>query len=294
MLTKSDIEFSLSLMGIKNGDTLLVHSAYTAIGNVEGGADTVIDAFLSTIGSEGTLVMSTLTGWSAPFDRDTSPSAVGWLSECFRRRKGTLRSMHPVHSVAAYGRHAKYITEGHESCPTGCGEGTPYDKIERLGGKAILLGVDMDRNTIMHMLEERADLKYLLSLDIPAPSYDSAYVHENSHGQKLFTLTKFPPGHRDFLSATPYLRRSGAMTEGMIGNAVTKVIDIKKLSGIMDEVLKADPLFFICHNPSCNFCNWARKLQSGDKINFEEYTENVCSDKSCEVCVVDESYRPNI
>jgi len=252
MLTKKDIEFSLSLMGIKKGDTVLVHSAYTAIGEIEGGANAVIDAFLNVIGNRGTLVMSTLTGWAAPFDRDNSPSAVGWLSECFRRRNGTLRSMHPVHSVAAYGKHAEYITEGHENCPTGCGDGTPYHKIEKLGGKAMLLGVDMDRNTIMHMLEERADLRYLLSLDIPAPTY--------TPDKKTFTLTKFPPGHRDFLSATPYLRRSGAMIEGMIGNAVTKVIDIRKLCEVMDEVLRRDPLFFICHNPNCNFCNWARKL----------------------------------
>nr|MBQ4319588.1 AAC(3) family N-acetyltransferase [Clostridia bacterium] len=286
MLTKSDVKFSLELMGIEKGDILLVHSALTAIGEVDGGADTVIDAFLESVGEEGTVVMSTLTGWGAPFDRDTSPSAVGWLGECFRRRPGTLRSMHPVHSVAAYGRHAEYIVSGHENCPTGCGEGTPYDKLEQLGAKAILLGVDMDRNTIMHTLEERADLEYLLSLDIPAPTY--------TPDKKVFTLTKFPPGHRDFLSATPYLRRSGAMVEGMIGDAVTKVIDIKKLAEVMGSELKKNPLFFICHNENCNFCNWARKLYAGSPINFADYTINVCSDKNCEVCVVDESYRPNI
>ena len=41
MITKDDICFSLELMDIHKGDTLLLHSALTAIGPVEGGADTV-------------------------------------------------------------------------------------------------------------------------------------------------------------------------------------------------------------------------------------------------------------
>ena len=49
MITKQEIKRSLGLMGIVPGDTLLLHSAMTAIGGVEGGADTVIDAFLETI-----------------------------------------------------------------------------------------------------------------------------------------------------------------------------------------------------------------------------------------------------
>jgi len=285
MLTKNDIIFALETMGVVRGDILLVHSAYTAIGEVDGGADTVIDALHEAVGADGTVVMSTLTGWGAPFDRDTSPSAVGWLGECFRRRSGTLRSMHPVHSVAASGKHAAQIVAGHEDCPTGCGDGTPYHKLEQLGAKAILLGVDMDRNTIMHMLEERMNLKYLLSLDIPAPTY--------TPDKKTFTLVKFPPGHRDFLSATPHFRKSGAMVEGMIGKAVTKIIDIRRLAEVMEKILADDPLFFICENPSCNFCDWARRLYAGEKIDFSRYT-NRCCDDNCEVCAVDDSYRPNI
>ncbi len=285
MLTKSDVKFSLEIMGIKPGDTVLVHSALTAIGEVDGGAETVIDAFLETVTESGNIVMSTLTGWAKPFDRNTSPSAVGWLSEAFRRRAGVLRSMHPVHSVAAYGKNAAYIVADHEKCPTGCGDGTPYDKLEKLGAKAILLGVDMDRNTIMHMTEERANLPYLLSLDIPAPTY--------TPDKEYFTLEKFPPGHRDFLSSTPMLRRAGAITEGLIGNAVTKVLDIKTLTSLLAEKLSEDPLYFICKNPNCNFCNWAIKITNGEPIDYSEYDIR-CTDPTCEVCAVDESYRPNI
>jgi len=280
MLTKQDIQLSLELMGVVPGDTLLLHSALTAIGPVEGGADTVIDAFLETIGEEGTLVMSTLTGWFAPFDAETSPSAVGYLSERFRTRKGVLRSLHPVHSVCAYGKHAKFITEGHENCKTGCGEGTPYLKIRDLGGKAVLLGVDMDRNTVMHSLEEAIDAKYLRTLDIVAPTYIE------NHQEKTFTLEKFPPGHRDFMIMTPYLRRAGAMIEGKIGNAVTKFIDMQKLFAIAMPMLEKDPLLFICHNDHCNSCHWSRLLYTDKEIDMAKYRENYCTDDTCEICVI--------
>ncbi len=281
MLNKQDIVSSLRLMDIKAGDTLLLHSSLTSIGGVEGGADTVIDAFLEAIGTEGTLVMSTLTGWAKPFDADTTPSAVGYLSERFRQREGVLRSLHPVHSVAAYGKNAKYITEDHDKAPTGCGEGTPYLKIAELGGKALLLGVDMDRNTTMHSMEEAINALYLHELDIPAPTYIEGYAN------KKFTLRKFPPGHRDFLAMTPILRKKELMIEGKIGNAVVKVIDVRGMFETGRKLLEKDPLLFICDNENCNSCHWSRKLYDGTPIDFARYKKHACCDPTCEICVVE-------
>lgn len=281
MINKEDIKFSLELMDIKKGDIVLVHSSLSSIGYVEGGADTVIDALLETVGEEGTIVMSTLTGWFNSYDADTTPSAVGKISEKFRLRKNTFRSLHPVHSVAAIGKHAELITRDHEMCETGCGTGTPYLKIKDLGGKVMLLGVDMDRNTIMHSLEEEIDAVYLKTLDIPAPTYIDGY--EN----KKFTLKKFPPGHRDFIGITPILRQRDAIVEGKIGDAVVKVMDIRDLFDIGLDILKTDPLFFICHNTNCNSCHWSRLLYTEDKIDYSRYKGNGCIDNTCEICVVE-------
>ncbi len=277
-VTKDDIVYSLKLMGIEKGDILLLHSSLTSMGHVHGGADAVIDAFLEVLGSDGTLVMSTLTGWFSPYDAASSPSAVGKISEVFRKREGVCRSLHPVHSVAAAGKYAEYITSGHEACETGCGEGTPYFKLRELSAKAVLLGVDMDRNTIMHSLEELIDARYLRTLDIAAPTY----LPE----AETFTLKKFPPGHRDFLAITPYLRRADAMTEGVIGDAVVKVIDIPRLFEIGLALLKENPLFFICENPNCNSCHWSRLLYSGEPIDPDRYQANHCCDQTCEICVI--------
>lgn len=280
MTGKQDILFSLDLMDIRKGDILLVHSALTSIGQVDGGAETVIDALLEAVGPTGTVVMSTLTGWAKPFDALTTPSAVGLISETFRRRPQARRSLHPVHSVAAIGGMADWITSGHEHCATGCGPGTPYAKMIGLHGKGVLLGVDMDRNTIMHTLEEYAAVPYLLTLTIPAPTY--------LPGQAEFTLRRFPPGHRDFNRLTPLLRARQALTEGKIGLAAVKVIELDKLVTIGLETLAADPFFFICENPQCNFCHWARQLRQPGPIDYGRYRSNVCRDPACEICVVAE------
>lgn len=281
VVNKEDIKFSLELMGIEKGDVVLVHSSLSSIGFVEGGTDAIIDAFLEAVGNEGTLAMSTLTDWFRPFNPETEPSAVGKISEEFRKKSGTLRSKHPVHSIAASGKYAEYITSGHENCQTGCGEGTPYLKIRDLNGKVILLGVDMDRNTLMHSLEEEIDALYLRTLDIPAPTYVEGY--EN----KTFTLKKFPSGHRDFLAMTPELRKRDALIEGKIGDAVVKVINVKDLFSIGLELLQKEPLLFICHNEKCNSCHWSRLLNKGTEINYLHYKGTGCTDTKCEICAVE-------
>jgi len=278
VIIKEDIIYSLSLLGIKKGDIVLVHSTLSSIGYVDGGSDTVIDAFLETVEEDGTIVMSSLTGWDTPFDAMSTPSAVGKISEVFRKRNNAFRSLHPVHSVVAIGKKAEHIVGGHDKCETGCGKGSPYMKIRDLGGKILLLGVDMDRNTFMHTLEDEVDAQYLLTLDIPAPTYIENWQN------KKFKLKKFPPGHRDFIALTPVLRKKDAIIEGMIGNAVVKVIDVRKLHDIGVELLKQDPLFFICHNENCNSCHYTRLKHKN--MNFSKYLHNGCFDTNCEICVV--------
>ena len=129
----------------------------------------------------------------------------------------------------------------------------------------------------MHTLEEMIDAKYLLTLDIPAPLYPP-YL-----GEGVFTLRKFPPGHRDFLHLTSALRTRGALVEGKIGHAVTKVINAQQMLDIGYELLLKDPLYFICENEYCNFCRFARNLYA--QTDRVIHRGNHCTDPQCEICV---------
>ncbi len=53
MLNKKQLIEGFGKTGIKNGDTVVVHTSYKSLGGVEGGADTVIDAFVELAGRDG-------------------------------------------------------------------------------------------------------------------------------------------------------------------------------------------------------------------------------------------------
>ena len=254
-ITKDQIVLALQLGGIEKGDVVLMHSALSSIGNVEGGADTVIDAVLEAVGPEGTYAVSTMNG-THPFDAENAPSTVGIISEKHRQRPNSIRSLRPVHSINAIGARAEELTKDHDKCETNCGEGSPYLKLRDMGGKIILLGVDMNRNTTLHAIEDIMDSVYLVNREVPAPKYMPDY--EN----KTMVMRKFCPGHRNFLQFTPVLRRAGALIETRIGNAVAKIIDVKKMFALGEQILAEEPLFFLCDNTNCAFCSNAHRLQA--------------------------------
>lgn len=162
--------------------TIIVHSSLKSLGWVLGGASTVIDALQDTVTSEGTIVMPTQTTnlttpeyWCNPpipknwldevltefpcFDKEKTPSyRMGAIAELFRTYPNVLRSNHPFYSFAAWGKKASYIITDH-SLTYGLGNNSPLGKIYTLNGYILLLGVDHDHNTSMHLGEYRSNIR---------------------------------------------------------------------------------------------------------------------------------------
>ena len=55
-ITKQRLIDDFKKIGLKNGDSVLVHSSMSKIGYVEGGVKTILDALFDTIGETGTLL----------------------------------------------------------------------------------------------------------------------------------------------------------------------------------------------------------------------------------------------
>lgn len=158
MYTKNDLITAIKEMGIKEEDTLFIHSSMKSIGEVDGGADTVLDAFMEYL-SDGLLLLPTHTWESMSethniYDPDKEPSCVGILTNLFMKRKNVVRSLHPTHSMAAYGRDSREYIKGEENLTTPCSPGGCYDRLRARNGKILLLGVDHIRNTYLHFIEE--------------------------------------------------------------------------------------------------------------------------------------------
>jgi len=132
-------------LGIREGGVLLVHASLRSLGPVDGGAETVICGLLDALGEHGTLLMPALSyesvGVHNPvFDLLHTPSCVGALTEYFRTRSGTLRSVHPTHSVCGIGPKAEELCQEHYLDTTPCGEHSPFSRLRAMEGQILFLG----------------------------------------------------------------------------------------------------------------------------------------------------------
>ena len=158
MYTKADLIKAFKEIGINPEGTLLVHSSMKAVGEVEGRADTVIDAFLEYM-QDGLLVFPTHS-WSEEnnednkFNPETEKSCVGILTNVFRKRKEVFRSLHPTHSLAAFGKDAEKFISGEEKVETPCPRDGCYGKLYDREAQILFLGCTLKSNTFIHGVEE--------------------------------------------------------------------------------------------------------------------------------------------
>ena len=116
----------LRAIGVEEGDHLALGLSFKRIGPVTGVPQALIAALLEAVGLEGTLMMLNTyseffsrveveRGWvDYVFDVDATSVNTGIVPELFRQQSGAIRSRHPALSVAAMGRHAEFLTQGHD------------------------------------------------------------------------------------------------------------------------------------------------------------------------------------
>lgn len=232
-------------LGLERGDCVLVHSSLRRVGAVEGGAETLVDAFVEVLGPGGTLVVYTQTPgnsdpsrWHAtrgytvpeeawpqeraampPFRPDSTPSeGVGVLSEIVRRRPGALRSTHPQSSFAALGADAAYITADHApDCHLG--EDSPLAKLEKLNAEALLLGVGYDVCTAFHLAEYRVPGR-------PRRTYSCVIADPSSGDRRWYHYEDVLLDSSPFGALGESFEATGVVRRGRVGRAEARLFGI--------------------------------------------------------------------
>lgn len=153
--------------GIRPGDTIMVHSSLSRIGNVAGGAMTVVESLIEAVTSDGTVIMPAYHSADEAFKRSrgnslvdlrSEKSMVGKITEVFRRRENVHRSSHPFSSSCAFGKLAQYVTSGHATCPELCHADSPVGRLVELRGTVVGIGIPLAQGLgVAHYLEDTWD-----------------------------------------------------------------------------------------------------------------------------------------
>jgi aminoglycoside N3'-acetyltransferase len=232
----------LHRIGLRQGQVALVHSGLRPFGNVEGGAETVVDALLEVLGPKGTLVVPTFTfkheaataaAETPLIDPASDPSEMGAISEATRRRPDARRTTAYRHSFAAIGRRADLLASVDPAL-------APFDLRSAFGvmlaldAQVVLLGVPYARSTSHHFAEWVTEVPYRHALvrevrlrrpdgtviettmgDYqPRPSADGSY-----YGSRA----------TDFNKLGLMLERSGRVDVTNIGNAIVRRFAMRDL-----------------------------------------------------------------
>lgn len=159
--SEKELARQLKDAGIRTGDTLLVHSAVRSCGYVEGGLKTMLASLREALGKWGTLLLPTFTGslrdspeFPPSFDRRRSQCWTGALPQVALSVPGSMRSFHPTHSCVSLGPMSDELIRDHFFSSTPIDEKSPIRKLAMLGGKILIIGLDLKCLTLVHAVEE--------------------------------------------------------------------------------------------------------------------------------------------
>ncbi len=244
-VTEAQLLSGLRALGVRRGDTLVVHAAMSRLGWVCGREQAVVRALIRAVGPLGTLVMPAHSGdnsepsdwenppvpqsWFAPireampaYDRRTTPTrSMSRVAECFRAWPGTRRSAHPHVSWCARGPGARWLLRGHTYRRPCFGMGSPLGRLYRREAKVLLLGVGYDNCTALHLAEAL----------YPGTKKTDVGAAVRVHGRRRWVAwreiemdsDRFPQIGAD------YEKDGGKAVAGRLGAAECKVVRVKPL-----------------------------------------------------------------
>ena len=246
MYTKEDLLKCLKEMELTGKEAIMVHSSMKSIGEVDGGADTVVDAFMEFF-KEGLFMTPTHT-WNqmsaeySVFDRETEPACVGIIPNIFRKREGVIRSLHPTHSIAAYGKGAEEFLKGEENATSPCPPGGCWDRLRDIDAKILLLGVTHTRNTYIHSVDEVMGIPDRLTdeptlMHIVMPDGTQKDVQMFRHFNKTLQTGNFSD---EFDKMKQAFYDLGAAKEVKFGDAACILCDAKKIFDVCYKLFSID------------------------------------------------------
>ncbi|MFQ5955050.1 MAG: AAC(3) family N-acetyltransferase [Kiloniellales bacterium] len=236
------IQRMLEALEVPRDATLLVHSAFKGFARDGYDADAALDALIDYM-APGTLLMPTMS-WrfvkpDKPFfDELETPSNTGILTERFRRRHASRRSLHPTHSVAGRGARVDHLLGSHYLDETPCSPLSPFGLLAGDGAHVVMMGVGMDCCTLIHHVEEMIAPELYLR----PPEQCESYTCRDRHGGQVTVRLRrhlFLP--RDYWQFQDRLAATGRLKAFRCDNSICLGFPASAMVEVVTERLRDRP-----------------------------------------------------
>lgn len=246
-VTREEVKKIIDSLNIGTNDVIL-HSSLLSIGKVQGGVKWVTNCLFEKINlTSNTLLVSALPYRGKfkdylenidVFDVRKAPIEMGGINEYIGQLPESKRSVHPTHSIVAIGKNAEEYVCGHHLDCTPFGLNSPYYKIIKNHGKAVMFGASWNYFTSIHVIED------LLGKDYPGKIYAPTKYKVKCFDSKGNQVIVETPYHDSLNSCIrmmsplkPKLLKKGIMEVTPIGESEIEIIDMYKFALFyLDEI----------------------------------------------------------
>lgn len=248
---------NLADLGLTLGDTVMIHSAFSTISDIENGAAGFIQACDNVIGTKGTILMPVFNwdilhqGDSIIYDELNTRSKMGYLTEYFRTLPGTRVTRNLFNPLAVRGANQ----EKYSNCPshTSWGEDSPFRLLYENDAMVLMVGTDYNSVTMFHVSEDISNVPYRFVYEFP-----NAYWQDKNGKQTPLensTLRRYDGFPTDFNKAGLILEELGLVNMAQLGGAVVRSMRSKQLVDSLLGYIKDDPEFLIMKTEAREFIN---------------------------------------
>jgi aminoglycoside 3-N-acetyltransferase len=205
-----------------------------------------IEDIISVIGSEGTLLIPALSyrdvnAENPCFSAKKTEPCIGLIPGTFFFMLGVIRSLHPTHSVCAFGKRASELTSKHILDETPVGPHSPIMRIVDYNGKILFIGDVLRCCTFIHGIEELVGSSYCLEKE------RTHYIIEDENGntgQKDMFAHDFVGWKQEYQRIKDILEYPDIKT-GKVGQAECYLIDAAALLAKAKEKLRENQYYFV-------------------------------------------------
>jgi aminoglycoside 3-N-acetyltransferase len=250
-----DVVEKLRELGIRVGDTVMVHSSWRPNNGFRGRPTDMVSALQQSVGPRGLLVMPSLTYQNkssreflangTPMDVRRSPSKMGLLTEVFRRTAGVERSLSPTHPLLAWGADAKTFLADHDRSLIPFAEDSPFGRLLSRQAKILTIDAAFSTITFTHFAECRIAGSLPFPLLDPDPLLGRIVDYAGRRREvPVRVITELANALRRDQRLEDRLRRQGSLRTARLGRIRLLCVDCTAITNCAEAMAAEGSFFF--------------------------------------------------